>query len=403
MQKRISPLVALTLAAISLNLTSVAWAQTEQVIYSFTGGSDGGGPAGGVIVDAKGNLYGTTEAGGANSAGAVFELTPNTNGTWTEKVIYSFSHLGMDGFLPYSGLTFDSKGSLYGTTLGGGSAGQGTVFELSPGSNGTWTEQILYSFQGGTDVSSALWGDLAIDSSGNLYGASYSGGTYQFGTVYELSPGSNGTWSEKVVYSFSGGNDGGRPLGLQLAIDAAGNLYGMTSTGGPHDYGLVFELVRGLSGNWTEKIVHAFVGGADGSSPAGSLVFDAAGNLYGPSSFSVFELMPGSNGSWTKKEIHRFAGGSDGAFPESGLVFDKAGNLCGTTETGGAHRGTVFKLAPNANGTWTETVLHKFSSSGTDGVFPAFPALAIDAKGNLFGTTAAGGTSNAGVVFAVKP
>jgi uncharacterized repeat protein (TIGR03803 family) len=400
MQRKTHPLITLILAAIALTLTSAAWAQTERVIYNFTGGSDGAGPDGGVIIDAKGNLYGTTEGGGANFDGTVFELTPNSDGTWTEKVLHTFFFNGTDGAFPYSGLTFDSNGNLYGTTFQGGTAGEGTIFKLSPGSNGTWNEQILYNFSGCFCVT---WGNLAVDSSGNLYGTIYGGGAYGFGTVFELSPGSSGAWTETILHSFSGGKDGSGPLGEKLALDAAGNLYGLATGGGAHDYGLVFELVRGSTGNWTEKILHAFTGGADGSGPVGGVIFDASGNLYGGSSYSTFELTPGSNGDWTEKQIHNFTGGSDGAYPESALVFDKAGNLYGTTYSGGIHRGTVFELTPGANGTWTEEILHKFSPIGGDGVFPAYPALAMDGNGNLYGTTQSGGVSNYGVVFAVKP
>jgi uncharacterized repeat protein (TIGR03803 family) len=403
MQKKMVFLAMICVFVITFVLSRAAEAQGEKVLYSFTGGSDGGQPSGGVVVDAKGNLYGTTGSGGAASEGSVFEVAPNANGTWTETVIHSFAFNGSDGAFPYSGVVFDAKGNLYGTTVAGGPTGQGAIYQLSPGANGTWTEQILYSFQGGSDAGSALWGNLAIDAAGNLYGTSYSGGTYRFGTVYELSPGSSGAWTEKVLYSFSGGNDGGYPLGVQLAIDGAGNLYGTVSSFGGHDYGLVFELVRGSNGTWAEKVLHAFQGGSDGTDPSGSLVFDSSGNLYGTTLFSVFELSPGSSGTWTEKQIHRFTGVPDGANAESGLIFDKAGNLYGTTYDGGAHRGTVFKLAPNVDGTWSETMLHKFSSSGGDGVFPAFPALAIDANGNLYGTTSAGGASNNGVVFGVKP
>jgi uncharacterized repeat protein (TIGR03803 family) len=133
------------------------------------------------------------------------------------------------------------------------------------------------------------------------------------------------------------------------------------------------------------------------------MTLDASGNLYGASSYTIFELLPGTGGTWTEKELHRFTGGSDGAYPESKPIFDKAGNLYGTTNTGGAHRGTVFELSPGSNGTWTEKILHKFSATGEDGVFPGYAALARDAKGNLYGTTQQGGILNNGVVFAVTP
>jgi uncharacterized repeat protein (TIGR03803 family) len=403
MEKKMHPLVTLALSVILLTFTNAAWAQTEKVIYSFTGGTDGGEPEGGVIVDAKGNLYGTTQSGGAGGAGTVFELTPNSDGTWTEQVIHSFVFNGADGGLPFSSLTFDSKGNLYGMTVAGGAAEGGTVFELSPGSNGVWNEQILFSFNGGSDGGSLDGGKLTLDGSGNIYGTCFSGGAYGFGVVFELTPGSNGIWTETILHSFAGGNDGSGPLNESLALDADGNVYGITSVGGPYDYGVVFELLHGSNGTWTEKILHAFTGGADASNPSGGLIFDASHNLYGASFYYAFELSTGSNGAWTEKQIHQFTGGSDGAYPESALVFDKAGNLYGTTSDGGFHRGTVFELIPGPDGTWTEKILHKFSPTGGDGVFPAYPALAISLNGTLYGTTQSGGASNEGVVFAVKP
>jgi uncharacterized repeat protein (TIGR03803 family) len=296
----------------------------------------------------------------------------------------------------------DSKGNLYGESFIGGTFGYGEVFELSPGSSGTWTENVIYSFAGGTDAQLPLNETLILDASGNLYGATENGGTYGDGAVFKLSPNSDGSWGETVLYSFSGGNDGGYPYDEQLAVDAAGHVYGLAILDGAHDYGVVFELVPGSNGSWTEKVLHAFAGGADGT-PVGGMTLDASGNLYGASSYAVFELMPGTGGTWTEKELHRFTGGSDGAYPGSKPIFDKAGNLYGTTNTGGAHRGTVFQLSPGANGTWTEKILHKFSATGGDGIFPGYAPLAQDAKGNLYGTTQQGGTLNNGVVFAVTP
>ena len=394
---------AIATAALAVTLATAALAQTETVIYSFTGGSDGGDPNGGVILDAKGNLYGTVVLGGANAAGAVFELTPNTGGGWTETVLYSFSFSSGDGYLPSSGLIFDTHGNLYGETTGGGTVGAGTIFELSPGSNGIWTEKTLYSFAGGADGNAPYSHTLALDHSGNLYGVTEGGGTSGFGTVFELVAGTNGTWSKNILHSFTQEDDGGLPYAEQLVLDSSGNVYGTTLQAGAHDYGVVFELVRGSNGSWSEKVLHAFAGGVDGSSPEGGLIFDAAGNLYGDSAYSVFQLVPGSNGKWTENILHTFRGGSDGSGPDSAITFDKAGHLYGTTYGGGLHRGTVFALTPHSNGTWTDTVLHSFSSTGGDGVFPGFSGLAIDSHGNLFGTTGTGGNSNAGAVFEVSP
>jgi uncharacterized repeat protein (TIGR03803 family) len=405
MPRTTSSTISSILAACTLALilaTGVAAQATEKVLYTFTGGNDGGAPEAGLTSDGKGNFFGTTQIGGSSGFGAVFELSPGPNGTWTEQAIYSFSFNNNDGFDPWGGVVFDSKGNLYGTTLAGGTSFQGTVYQLSPGSGGIWTEKIIYNFAGGSDASFAVT-TLVFDKAGNLYGTSDAGGAFGFGTVFQLVPGSNGTWTEKVNYSFTGGNDGAYPYGGSLVVDANGNLYGVAPNGGIHDYGVVFELLPGSSGNWTQKVLYAFEGGAAGSSPIGSLVFDSAGNLFGASAYSIFELSPGSNGVWTQKAIHNFKGGNDGAYPEAGLIFDKSGSLFGTTNAGGNHRGTVFSLTPSSNGVWTERVLHRFAPSGGDGIFPAFCSLALDGSGNLYGTTPQGGTSNLGVVFEVTP
>jgi uncharacterized repeat protein (TIGR03803 family) len=400
MQKNGHVEIILATVALVLSIASGAQAQTEQILYSFTGGSDGAAPNG-VVIDAKGNLYGTAERGGSGS-GTVFELVRNRNGTWTETILHTFSSDGTDGASPDTGLVFDPSGNLYGATSGGGTYNAGTIYELSPGSGGTWTVQILYSFAGGTDLGSLGGGNLAIDGSGNLYGVSDGGGTYGFGMVFELIRGANGIWKEAILHSFSGDDDGSQPFGDTLVLDHAGNVYGVTNGGGLHDYGLIFELSPGSNGTWKEKTVYAFKGSVDGGGPIGGVIFNASRDLFG-AAYSAFELTPGSTGSWTKKTLHAFAGGSDGAYPSAPLIFDKAGNLYGTTGYGGDHHGTVFELSPSSNGTWTEKILHRFSITGGDGYAPQVSPLAIDVKGNLYGTTGFGGASGNGVVYEVKP
>lgn len=392
----------LATAVLMVLVAIAASAQSEKILYTFTGHGDGGNPYGGVIADGKGNLYGTTSEGGSSLNGTVFQLSPGSNGNWSEQILYSFTSSNGDGFEPLAGVAFDGKGNLYGTTFAGGTSFSGTVFQLSPGSNGVWTEKVLYSFGASNTDGSGPGANLVIDSAGNFYGTTRRGGTLGFGTIFKLTPGSNGSWTEKVLHNFTGGSDGANPNGTTLTLDAAGNIYGVSGAGGPHNYGLVFKLSQGSNGAWTEKVLYAFPGGAVGGNPQGGVVLDAAGNLYGVASYSVFELTPGTNGTWAEKSVHNFAGGSDGAYPEAQLIFDKAGNLYGTTSGGGSHKGTVFELSPGANGTWTETVLHKFTG-GSDGIFPGNATLAADASGNLFGTTTQGGTSNVGVIFQVTP
>ena len=372
----------------------------EKIIYTFTGGADGGTPYAGLLLGTKGVLYGTTFNGGSLGGGTVFELTPNSNGTWTQQVIYNFGTNSSDGFVPYGGLVSDSTGNLYGTTPVGGTNFFGTVFEVSPQANGTWTEKVLYNFTGGNDGNGPYAG-LALDKSGNLFGTTYGGGAQGSGVAFEL-VNNNGAWSEKILHTFTGANDGGSPYDSSLTFDLAGNLYGTTVQGGAHDYGLIFQLSPASNGTWTEQVVHAFTGGGDGASGIGAVALDNAGNVYAETIYSVKEYSPSSNGTWTSKDLHNFTGGADGASAEGPLTIDATGKLYGMTYTGGLHKGTVFELAQGSNGIWSEKILHKFTG-GSDGLFPQFAAVTVDASGNVYGTTPGGGTFNAGVVFQIKP
>ena len=395
----------IALAAVAVGLDAGALAQTETILHAFSAASDGVNPFGGLTADGQGNLYGTTEYGGSGN-GVVFELIPGQNGTWSEQVLYKFAGSSSDGGYPSGALTFDRQGNLYGTTQVGGTYGAGTVFELSPGA-GVWSEKVLHSFRpqsfGGTDGFNLYVDGLAIDGAGNLYGTTNNGGSSCYcGTVFEVSPGANGIWTEKVLYRFTGGNDGGGSFGTTPVLDAGGNLYGVTNSGGAHDYGVVYELVRGAAGSWTERVLYSFPGGNGGATPLGKLVFDSAGNLYGTTYYTAYELSPTSSGPWTIKTLHSFAGGTDGANVQSGLVFDKAGNLYGTTYRGGKHYGTVFELTPHANGFWTEKVLHRFLPTGGDGFLPQLAELIVDASGNVYGTTVVS-AGNSGIVFKITP
>jgi uncharacterized repeat protein (TIGR03803 family) len=408
-------------------LTPVAIAASqEQVLYSFY---DSGGavlPVAGVIPDASGNLYGTTFYGGANGVGMVFELTPTASG-WKEKVLHSFNTDGVDGFWVTGGLVFDAAGNLYGTTEFGGTGacsvlgGCGTVFELSPTASGEWTETILHDFQGpdGWEVHAGL----AIDTAGNLYGTTANGGAYNQGTVFEVSPSADGSWTQKVLHHFTGGPDGGVPYG-NVTLDAAGNVYGMTSAGGgttsacKYGCGTVFELsYTELSptadAHWTGKLLHNFsTSTGDGRYPSAGLTFDAAGNLYGTTGAGggnghfnagiVFELTIGASGKWTEKVLHNFNQTSaDGVNPSGNVIFDKSGNLYSVTLNGGSSgHGTVFELTPTASGSWTETILHNFSNQGIDAANPVAGVI-FDKSDNMYGTTDSGGSYGEGAVFEI--
>lgn len=329
-----------------------------------------------------------------------------------EDVLAAFN--GRDGAIPRSALVEDSNGNLYGTTADGGSTGYGTVFRLSRNANGQWVETVLHSFNGpfGFDPGGLEpMAGVVLDSSGNLYGTTQVGGVDGFGVVFKLSPASGGTWKETVLHAFTE-SDGGQPI-APLVFDAAGNLYGTTS-GAPPSRGTVFELSRGPAGKWKEKVLHAFFG-PDGWHPFGGLTFDAHGALYGttnvggPDKFfgEVFRLTPEPNGAWSESILHSFTSANgDGAYPGDGVVFDAAGNIYGTTFGGGSSAcefgcGIVFELTPTGQGAWKETIIHTFSG-GADGAEPE-GALTADGSGHLFGTTTFGGSrtcsAGCGVVF----
>jgi uncharacterized repeat protein (TIGR03803 family) len=401
----------------------------EQVLYAFQGGNDGEYPSSGLIFDSSGNLYGTaayggggacTDPGGYAGCGTVFELSPNGNGGWTETVLYSFK--GGGGEKPTSGVIFDQAGNLYGTTLAGGTDGEGTVFELSPNGNGGWTETVLYSFQGGSD--GYYPEGVIFDGKGNLYGITVYGGIhdcYKFfgtcGTVFELSPNGSGGWIKTTIYEFMANNgDDGYAPNAGLIFDHFGNLYGTTNLGGQVGGGIVFELSPNGSGGWSETILYDFLGGSDGSAPGAGVIFDQSGNLYGTTIWegarcnfgngcgTVFELSPNGSGGWTKTILYSFLGYNDGWWPTAVLTFDSSGNLYSTTLYGGGDGcgnngcGTVFELSPNGSGGWTESILYGFQG-GSDGGSPSY-GLILDQAGHLYGTAPEGGPC-CGVVFEV--
>lgn len=335
-----------------------SWSET--VIHNFGNVGDGANPSAGMVADAAGNLYGTTTAGGATSTGGcgtVFELLkPQTGGIWIEKILYTFcSQSYADGDWPNGELIFDGKGNLYGTTL-----------------------------EGGARPSCSC------------------------GTVFELSPSSSGVWKEKVLQTFGFGPGGEAPTG-GLIFDRSGNLYGVAATGGSKCYfgwgcGVVFELIPAQQGSWTEKVLYTFVGSIQDQigQPDTTLIFDSSGNLYGTSAYSgPFELSRGPGNSWTTKKLYAAC-----CFP-NGLTFGTDGDLFGTNgaDLGGSCCGQAFKLTLQSDGNWIETDLHKFGGSKSDGRYPSSP-LTFDSAGNMYGTTSQGGASldgYAGVIFQITP
>jgi uncharacterized repeat protein (TIGR03803 family) len=397
----------------------------EKVLYGFctlSNCADGQTPQSSLVFDTAGNLYGTTFDGGAYGLGSIFELERGSGGTWTEKVLYSFCSATncTDGTNP-AGLVFGAAGELYGIAQTGGGYGFGAVFELMSGAGGAWSYKVLHNFDFNNGDGYYPFTGLIIDATGNLYGVTDWGGAYNSGTVFELTPGTEGKWTEKKLHSFNNnGKDGYAPFG-GLMFDAAGNLYGTTTRGGTsgtgcggQGCGIVFQLTPGANGKWTEKVLHNFnSSGTDGYDPWGGVVSDGAGNLYGTTNAggafgfgTVFKLAPGASGAWTGKVLHSFQNdGVDGFAPVAGLVVDTAGNLYGTTFYGGLYNdGTIFELIPGSNGTWTEKVVHNFDWSlyVKDGTSPA-ASLIFDTEGNLYGTTENGGDYNFGAVFEFTP
>jgi uncharacterized repeat protein (TIGR03803 family) len=408
-----------------LALTASASAASGKIIYSFQGGRDGAYPYSDLVVDAAGNLYGTTSQGGVGcdgqGCGTVFELV-RTNGGWKHQVLYSFAG-GSDGSSPMAGLVFDGAGNLYGTT-------SSTVFELSPNGHGSWIESVIYTFTGGADGSNPM-ADLVFDGQGNIYGTDTQGGQYcsgKFGNgcgaVFELTPQAGGSWLESTLHTFAGGQDGAVPSSGVL-LDASGNVYGMTLYGGTGSCfvgdvwvsfdgcGTTYQLSPESGGTWTETILYNFVrGGGFGLGPSGGLLFDRAGHLYGTSQGggdgygTFFELRDSQKNGWQQGDLHFFYGNPDGQAPVGRLLVDAGRSVFGVTQDGGANgTGVVFELRRGKH-RWNERILYDFPSTSYS-ISPQ-AGLVLDSHDRLYGTTQYGGSGTAcyagcGTVYEVTP
>ena len=372
-----------------------------QLLHSFTFGVDGAQPNAGLVVNAEGTvIYGTADGGGSSNHGNVFRLVRTGQG-WRGTVLHSFGE-GDDGWYPQASLIFDMKGNMYGTTSEGGPYDFGTVFEMTPTGNGGWTEHILHAFSLYTENTPVA--PLVFDQRGNLYGTTENGGI-AWGAVFEMTPPSSpgGQWTESVLYNFTNTHDGAYPES-GLLIDKQGNLYGASYFAGIEDSGTVYELKRTATG-WEEETIYQFQRGDDGANPSGPLSTDGKGNLYGtteiagPGECGVIFRLTYSHGAWADQTLYSFDCGADGGHPWGGVTFDRLGNLYGTTKDGGAYGyGTVFKLSPNADDTWSEIVLYSFIN-GRDGANPQWGVVA-DLSDRLYGVTTYGGIPcGCGTVF----
>jgi uncharacterized repeat protein (TIGR03803 family) len=359
---------------------------TEQLLYEFGGRTDGQAPSSGLIADQSGNFYGTAEWGGdeicklqrkgPKGCGVVYKITSGGG----ESILHAFANNATDGGRPNGYLASDASGNLYGTTFQGGANGYGTIYELAP--NGA--ETVLYSFP---STLAYPYGVLR-DAQGNLYGTTYGGSgcaNQGCGTVFQLAP--NGTLT--VLYAFTG-PDGANPSGT-LAMDSSGNLYGATANGGSAGDGAVFELAAGGA----ESVLYSFQGNGDGIYPGSGVTIDAEGNLYGTTSQIspdcigdacgvVFEVSPGG----AETVLHAFQGNPDGTKPAGSLTLDASGNIYGTTLSGGPYNngGTVYELAPGG----AETILWDFGANEKYGYEPQTGVI-LDQSGNLYGATLGGG------------
>ena len=394
-------LASAILLILMLVASPVTKAQTFQVLHTFEE-TDGRGPYAGLTIDQAGNFYGTTHNGGKGilSPGTIFRLQ-RSGSNWSFTTLYNFTGDGYDGEIPAARVILGPDGSLYGTAAG-------IVFNLRPAPNScqhppcAWIETVISQSVGGES-------ELIFDQGWNIYGtAQYGAG--RKGEVYELMRSGEG-WSGQILYSFSG-NDGAYPY-AGVIFDKAGNLYGTTFQGGDYNAGTVFELSPSADG-WTEKVLYSFQNGSDGGYPWGGVIFDQSGNLYGSTSAggsgnggTVFRLSP-SSGGWALNTLYSFPGQGQGG-PHASLTFDGSGNLYGTTYQDGAHpyNGSVFKLTPTSQPPWIYTSLHDFTG-GSDGANPISNVI-MDGGGNLYGTASEGGDNHCfsgvgcGVVWEITP
>ena len=396
---------------------------TETLLHSFgaTGSGDGINPRG-LAIDGAGDLFGTTVFGGANDAGVVYEIPKTAGGYGAEAVLASFAASGVNatGSNPVGDLLVDSAGDLFGTTSSGGANDTGVVYEIPKTAGGYGTEAVLASFaaSGVNATGAGPGGDLAIDSAGDLFGTTYAGGANNTGVVYEIPKTAGGYGTEVVLASFAaaGANATGAQADAGVSLDSAGNLYGTTYSGGANDTGVVYEIPKTAGGYGTEVVLASFgVTGANatGGYPLSGVTLDAAGNLYGATDFGgandtgvVYEIPKTAGGYGTEVVLASFAAGgvnTVGSYAANPVLVDSAGNLYGTTSSGGANNtGVVYEFPRSVSGFGPEVLLASFAALGANsaGSYPR-AALQLDSAGSLYGSTYEGGANNTGAVFEI--
>ena len=405
-----------------LALAGNVWAAgpTEKVLYSFPEGPSEI-PSAGPILDSAGNLYGIS-TGEGSYAGAVWKLSPTDSGGWKKTNLYVFKG-GRDGQNPYAPLTTDASGNFYGTTIYGGDGqacvalgytGCGTVFKLTPQNNGTYQETVLYVFQGLPD---GAWpaGGLALDKAGNLYGTTTAGGKACIsnnngcGVVFELSAHADGNYTESVIHTFTV-PDGVDPRGT-LIMDSAGSLYG-TARGNEDlgTWGTIFRMSPS-NGKWQFKVLHSFTDGDDGGAPFSGLtaakdgIYYGTANTGGASGYGTVYELKHTKAAWKLTTLYAFPANNFSENPVAGVILDRAGNLYGTCEGDTDYgEGTAYELVRTSK-SWRFKLLHTFGEQKGDGGYPVdYGTLAMDEKGNLYGTTTSGGKGvYFGTAFRIVP
>lgn len=407
-----SVLIAVAVAVGFAPVTAGAQTFRYRKVYDFGSSADlGTFPSAGVTVDAHGNIFGTTEYGGVSNDGVVYELAALPDGGYGYHRLHSFNIANRGGAYPTAAPVLDTSGNLYGTTKYGGGSDAGVVYELVANSTGGYSFKILRDFSGNDGAYPEA--GLTLDGSGDLYGTTLNGGQYGCGVVFEMAAAEGGAFTFRRLYSFNG-SQGRYPL-AGLVLDGKGDLFGACWAGGNSNGGVLFELVPRGSSTYGYRVLHTFnAANSGGFNPDTVLAMDTNGDLFGAtldggdfgpdndedSPGTAFELEAQSGGEYTYHTLHSF-NSTDGYHPIAGMAIDTDGNVFGSTNQGGNFNlGAVFEMVADGVGGYTFRKLHSFS--GPDGDTPQSGTLAVDARGNVYGTAQGGGAYSYGVIFEME-